>query len=68
LHRGVRMGQSWRVEKHTGDLVELERDGELLEIEMPIEQAAHLIFVTLRVGQVVDDAMVRILTGETHLN
>ena len=62
------MGQSWKVEKHTGDLVELERDGEMLEIEMPLEQGARLIFVTLRVGQVVDEAMVRILTGETHAN
>ena len=62
------MGQSWKVGKHTGDMMELERDGELLEIEMPIEPGARLIFVTLRVGQVVDDAMVRMLTGETHLN
>jgi hypothetical protein len=62
------MGQSWKVEKHTGDLMELERDGEMLEIEIPIEPGARLIFVTLRVGQVVQDDMVRILTGETHLN
>ena len=62
------MGQSWKVEKHTGDLMELERDGEMLEIELPIEPGARLIFVTLRVGQVVQDDMVRILTGETHLN
>jgi len=62
------MGQSWKVEKHTGDLMELERDGEFLEIEMPIEPGPRLLFVTLRVGQVVDDAMVRILTGETHVN
>jgi hypothetical protein len=62
------MGQSWKVEKHTGDLVQLERDGELLEIEKPMEPGAHLIFVTLRVGQVVDDAMVRIMTGENHVN
>jgi hypothetical protein len=62
------MGQSWKVEKHTGDLVELERDGEFLEIEKPIEPGARLIFVTLRVGQVLDDAMVRILTGESHVN
>jgi hypothetical protein len=35
---------------------------------MPIELGPRLLFVTLRVGQVVDDAMVRILTGETHVN
>jgi hypothetical protein len=62
------MGQFWKVEKHTGDLLELERDGELLEIELPIEPGARLIFVTLRVGQVVPDDMVRILTGKTHAN
>jgi hypothetical protein len=45
------MGHSWKVEKHTGDLMELERDGELQEIELPIEPGARLIFVTLRAGQ-----------------
>ena len=62
------MGQSWKVEKHTGDLMELERDGELLEIEMPIEPGARLIFVTLRRGQLVQDDMVRIMTGADHVN
>ena len=62
------MGRSWKVEKYTGDLVELERDGELLEIEMPIEPGARLIFVTLRVGQVVQDEVVRIMTGADHVN
>jgi hypothetical protein len=62
------MGQSWKVEKHTGDLMELERDGELLEIETPIELGARLIFVTLREGQVVQDDMVRIMTGADHVN
>jgi hypothetical protein len=57
-----------KVEKLRGDLMELGRDGELLEIEKPFEFEARLLFMTLRVGQVVDDAMVRILTGETHLN
>ena len=62
------MRHSWRVEKLTGDLMELGQDGELLEIEEPFELKARLLFMTLQVGQVVDDAMVRILTGETHLN
>jgi hypothetical protein len=56
------------VEKLTGDLMELGRDGELLEIEKPFEFEARMLFMTLRVGQVVDDAMVRMLIGETHLN
>ena len=62
------MRHSWRVEKLTGDLMELGRDGELLEIEKPFEFEARLLFMTLRVGQIVDDAMVRMLTGETQLN
>jgi hypothetical protein len=62
------MGRSWRVEKHTGNLMELERDRELLEIEMPIELGARLIFLTLRTGQVVQDEMVRIMTGADHVN
>jgi len=57
------MGGSWKVETHTGDLMELQRDGEFLEIEKPIEAGARLIFVTLRVGQLLSDDMVRILTG-----
>jgi hypothetical protein len=62
------MRHSWKVEKLTGDLMELERDGEVLEIELPIEPGARLIFVTLRVGQAVPDNMVRILTGQNHIN
>jgi len=62
------MRGSWKVEKYTGDLMELQRDGEFMEIEMPVEPRAHLIFATLRVGQLLSDDMVRILTGETHLN
>jgi hypothetical protein len=48
--------------------MELERDRELLEIEMPIDPGARLIFVTLRAGQVVQDEMVRIMTGADHVN
>ena len=40
----------------------------LLEIEMPVEPGPRLLFVTLRVGQVVDDTIVGILTGENHVN
>jgi hypothetical protein len=62
------MRHSWKVEKLTGDLLELERDGELLEIEKPFELEARMLFMTLRVGQVVDEAMVRMLTGKTQAN
>ncbi len=57
------MAQSWRVERHNGYLVELERDGEVLEIELPDETGARLNFTTLCAGQVVADDMVRSLIG-----
>jgi hypothetical protein len=62
------MPKSWKVESQKGGLVELERDGEFLEITIPIETGARLIFLTLRVGQIVEDDMVRILTGKAHSN
>lgn len=62
------MVKSWKVKQHTGDFVQLERDGELLAVELPIDPGARLIFMKLSVGQAVDDAIVRILTGKTRAN
>ena len=57
------MGQSWKVEKHTGSLMELQRDERVLQIAQPIDAKARFIFAQLRVGQILHDPMVHILTG-----
>lgn len=60
--------KTWQVVQHTGESVELERLGELLQIERPIELGARLIFMRLKVGQLVDETLVEILTGKTRTN
>lgn len=62
------MQRSWKVQSRTDNLLELQRDGEILEIERPIDQAARFVFAGLRVGQLVHDDLIRILTGEDHMN
>jgi len=44
-------------------LVELERFGEMLEIESPDDPRARIIFMRLRVGESIDEGTVRLLTG-----
>ena len=60
------METSWQVVRHTEKLVELERFGEMLEIERPDDPKARLIFVQLRGGESKDAGTVRLLTGGTN--
>jgi hypothetical protein len=62
------MRRLWKVDKHTGNAVELERDGEFLEIELPNEPGSRLIFLTLREGQIVHDEMIQILMSRAYAN
>ena len=57
------MKTSWVVVKHTEELVELERFGEMLEVELPNDPRARIIFTQLRVGESIEEATVRLLTG-----
>jgi hypothetical protein len=57
----------WKVEKNAGDLLELERDGELLEIARPLNPVARFIFESLRVGQIVHDPLVQLLPGQQNV-
>ena len=57
------MKTSWVVVQHTEELVELERFGEMLEVERPNDPLACIIFMQLRVGESIDEGTVRLLTG-----
>jgi hypothetical protein len=56
------------VQKPTGSLIELQRGGEVLEIEQPTDPRAKLLFARLRVGQIVHEPMVVILIDKADKN
>ena len=62
MHGGS-MKTSWVVVQHTEELVELERFGEMLEVERPNDPQARVIFTQLRAGDSVDEGTVQLLTG-----
>ena len=62
--RGRGIMAAWTVIEHTGDWMALSRSGEILELECPNTVTAKIVFKELRVGQVVDEGMLRLLMGK----
>ena len=57
------MAKPWKVEKHTGEQMVLERESEVLEIDIPNDPMLRRIFVEFRVGESVDENMLWVLLG-----
>jgi hypothetical protein len=62
--QGTPMNNTWTVIRHSGGIMELERQGEILEIQRPSDPVTRLAFMRAQEGDSIDNGVVRLLLGK----